>query len=883
MKPTEGRRNMKVTEETGKKHHASAASGLPPKEIRIALVLYGGVSLAVYMNGVVQELLALVRARRGAFADRVADAAGGGYGALLDRLESEVVIDIVAGNSAGGINGVLLSKALAAGTDLAEIKSLWRDAADLRDLLALRKGETDALLSGSYMYEQLMESFASMSRQTEAEPELARERQERIGMLDLFVSASDVRGRRWSWTDAKGQQIEGLRHGVVLQRKYRTVSGGGGTARERGYTQNDFDGAANDELLARMSRATSAMPAAFPGQPFAMEEVYGARNTFDQRDTVYLHDGLLTDNRPFRPVLEKIFRRPSDREVDRWLLYVDPTPVDTHLAMTADAYRTKPNVMESALSYFGVPRYQSIYEQLRSIEQYQEKVDTLTGVLDLLEDDNGRVRAAEACELLTRLPAYAPYCKLRYDQFCHSLLGQVSGYFGGKGDFKEDLDRSFPPLEQLRAVLGDMQKEIGRHVAELSLPDIEFFCRFFLYHIKQLNRKLERNSLSTADRELLLQRKTALWGAVDSLRRQQWLWWNLDAELAAKRQWLDQAPPDGAFAAKVRTEAELLAAEQARHRPLAEALERLYRGDNPRHAAEQIMHFLQHSVHYCLLNLEHPGHILDAITPGSGGADPSVPAAPGSAGQASAAPADFIAQLQNSLCGFLAVDVFLYPLTYQEVGELNRIDVVRISAGDASSLGLSGSDKLVGEDLQAFAGFLSRKWRANDMLWGRLDTADILFNYMNRSQRAKLEAEHAAMDTPPSEIAQALAEWDAYLLRTRIARFRTIIEEEIRYVDPKLEQAYMELSAEMERTDDTGRLELLQQFFAYKYKVGKESWLNLPLKITLGNTMDVLHNAAGALRRYFRRAPLPTLLLSIASLGIWLVRGTVRILLPRRK
>ena len=34
----------------------------PTQEMRFALVLYGGVSLAIYINGVVQEFLHLVRA-----------------------------------------------------------------------------------------------------------------------------------------------------------------------------------------------------------------------------------------------------------------------------------------------------------------------------------------------------------------------------------------------------------------------------------------------------------------------------------------------------------------------------------------------------------------------------------------------------------------------------------------------------------------------------------------------------------------------------------------------------------------------------------------------------------------------------------------------------
>src|SRR5712692_8782184 len=34
----------------------------PTQEVRFAVVMYGGVSLAIYINGIVQELLRLVRA-----------------------------------------------------------------------------------------------------------------------------------------------------------------------------------------------------------------------------------------------------------------------------------------------------------------------------------------------------------------------------------------------------------------------------------------------------------------------------------------------------------------------------------------------------------------------------------------------------------------------------------------------------------------------------------------------------------------------------------------------------------------------------------------------------------------------------------------------------
>lgn len=40
---------------------SQAQSAMVAKEIRFSVVMYGGVSLAIYMNGVTQELLHMVR------------------------------------------------------------------------------------------------------------------------------------------------------------------------------------------------------------------------------------------------------------------------------------------------------------------------------------------------------------------------------------------------------------------------------------------------------------------------------------------------------------------------------------------------------------------------------------------------------------------------------------------------------------------------------------------------------------------------------------------------------------------------------------------------------------------------------------------------------
>src|SRR4051812_4514426 len=118
------------------------------QEVRFAAVLYGGASLAIYMYGIAEEFLRLVRST--APAERVAETGMAGplafpepesteavyrkLGQLLPfgpgstgggRVRTRFVVDVISGTSAGGINGVCLAKALANGTTLAGLKRLW--------------------------------------------------------------------------------------------------------------------------------------------------------------------------------------------------------------------------------------------------------------------------------------------------------------------------------------------------------------------------------------------------------------------------------------------------------------------------------------------------------------------------------------------------------------------------------------------------------------------------------------------------------------------------------------------------------------------------------------------------------------------------------------
>jgi hypothetical protein len=86
------------------------------EEVRVAMALNGGVSLAVWMGGCAVELDCARRAHLGP-----EDVAPEGdrrpaprtvYNALCTAFRRELVLDLMSGSSAGGINGALLAAAI---------------------------------------------------------------------------------------------------------------------------------------------------------------------------------------------------------------------------------------------------------------------------------------------------------------------------------------------------------------------------------------------------------------------------------------------------------------------------------------------------------------------------------------------------------------------------------------------------------------------------------------------------------------------------------------------------------------------------------------------------------------------------------------------------
>jgi len=162
------------------------------QEVRFAVVMYGGVSLAIYINGVAQELLEMVRASAllpggglahqdlsgsGRIYRRIAQYLGSEHGdpALLAGdhpgapLRTKFVVDIISGTSAGGLNGIFLAKALANDQDMKGLTRLWMEEGDIARLLndeeSVRNEPTltpakcqspQSLLNSERMYDKLL-------------------------------------------------------------------------------------------------------------------------------------------------------------------------------------------------------------------------------------------------------------------------------------------------------------------------------------------------------------------------------------------------------------------------------------------------------------------------------------------------------------------------------------------------------------------------------------------------------------------------------------------------------------------------------------------------------------------------------------------------------
>ena len=412
------------------------------KELRIALVCYGGVSLAVYMHGVTKELWKLTRASR---AQHGGSAVHSGteavYSKLIERIQQhfnlrlKVLTDIVAGASAGGINGVFLAQAIHSGQSLEPLTELWLERADVDMLLdpdarpwsrftkfwamplvywiLKRPGN---LVSASVAPETRAEVRAKLSRLIRSrwfEPPFAglgfsqmltdaldamRNGGNEAPLLppghpiDLFVTATDFRGRPEVLRLNSPAQIEESEHRLSIGFRAATPVEGGHAL-------------AAPLELAFAARATASFPGAFPALQLAeidalaklRNEPWNSRTAFVERvmpehshrgdtESVALIDGSVLVNAPFAEAMAVLRDRPAQREVDRRFVYIDPHP---------DEIGGQPHTDQRAPGFFpvifgslsSIPREQPVRDNLEAIAAGSRQLIELKAIVDALRPE----------------------------------------------------------------------------------------------------------------------------------------------------------------------------------------------------------------------------------------------------------------------------------------------------------------------------------------------------------------------------------------------------------------------------------------------------------------------------------------------------------------
>lgn len=401
------------------------------KELRLALVCYGGISLAVYMHGITKEVWRLARA---SCAERDgADGRPDVYRELIEEIREtsgvnlRVLVDILAGASAGGINTVFLAQAIATGQSLDPLTDLWMDNADVEALLEPRQRpshrfakiwavpiawlvanrsktvdetvEAEARdevrlklehfvrsrwfeppFGGKRLANTILDAFAAMAKGPR-DKRLLPDGQP----LDLFVTVTDFRGHP-----------EALRlnsPSSVIENEHRLVF----SFTDHGLPGERFADAAS---LTFAARATSSFPGAFPPMTVGeMDDLLAERKqAWSQRDAflervlprqwadsraekAILIDGSVLANAPFRPAMEALKERPARRQVDRRFIFVDPFPNFRFDFYGAEADK-KPGFFATIIGALSeLPREQPIRDNLDEIARRSHRIERMLAIV----------------------------------------------------------------------------------------------------------------------------------------------------------------------------------------------------------------------------------------------------------------------------------------------------------------------------------------------------------------------------------------------------------------------------------------------------------------------------------------------------------------------
>lgn len=728
---------------------APPAPPVPLRELRLALVCYGGVSLAIYMHGITKEFEKLVAAsvayERDQEAHDFADTdAAATYWSLLQRLEAEtkvrtkVVVDVVSGTSAGGINGVYLATAIARNRSQEPLRAMWMEKGDIKRLLTGREGLPLALkvprillsvlrrrplLDGTRMSRWLREALQQMG---DDQPRIVNGVDSLLGpheRLQLFVPITDFYGY--------DVHLPADDPAWVLDRTHRHVMQ---FIHDRRDPALDRLSSRWNDALAFSARATSSFPAAFPPLSIADYERSIPASGFDavQRRALFASyalnegaspelthfiDGGVLDNKPFATTVTAIKLRPAATEVDRRLIYVEPDP-STESGGLPDG--TEPGLVQTIIGgYAGIPRKEPIVGDLTDLAVHNANVGKIR---DIIETNFDPMRDLVRAHIADDSPEGTdPPTAERVGRWREALSAQAAAGAGF----------AYPTYLRLRvrAVVDDFAALIAERRGYPSTSSHALFVGRVLRALARVQGLFENSGTGAPRRQELID-------TLDLAYHER----HIRFLIAALSWWYNPSDDD---AGRVPTRDSLDAAKHG----LYQRLDRLQDLAGHLTEDEQIRTRADALFDVAVITgaLSAP---LDAFVHEHGAALAEIQqlvataVGPGLALLPAALDSDIVgltadwsdwarSEFLTRHLGFAYWDVITYPVgAVSGVNERDHVEVMRISPHEATILATPAEKSLEGVTLGHFGAFFSRPGRENDYLWGRLDGSERLITLL---------------------------------------------------------------------------------------------------------------------------------------------------------
>lgn len=441
------------------------------KELRLALICYGGISLAVYMHGITKEIWHLARASRDFHEGSGSPAAPSPssdtplpadgmvplYIDLLQEVETRfglrlrIVIDIVAGASAGGINGIFLAQAIETGQSLEPLTDLWMRYADVEKLLdpdarpAARftkfwaapivwmaaRHHGDAIdrsvspetreevrqklsqfvrsrwfrppFSGETFTCMIIDALDAMAAAPSGKPLLPP-----AYPLDLMVTVTDFEGYPEMLRLNSPPTVLETEHRLTLHFRTRTRTAKLADTAELAFAARataSFPGAFPPFTVKELDKVLTRLERTWPGRQQFLANVLPKHVALKREEDAILIDGSVLSNAPFAPAITALKNRPARREIDRRFVYIDPKPLSRAFTFTAgteehvppdespegDAHDSQPPLPGFFRTIFGslsdIPREQPIRDNLEAIETRSRTIRRMRHITDAMREE----------------------------------------------------------------------------------------------------------------------------------------------------------------------------------------------------------------------------------------------------------------------------------------------------------------------------------------------------------------------------------------------------------------------------------------------------------------------------------------------------------------